>query len=200
MAAKCAAILAGGQSRRFGRDKTALMHHGRLLLAPLVEILHDEKFEITLLGPHKPHLEALGCRFLSDVTPHEGPLPAIAGALSRLNSECLLVVAADMPFLTQEVTRLLWQLSPEAILTRLDGAVLPAVYHRDALPTMTHLIQDGVRRLQDLHAALALHSHVLPADIWQSVDPHRRSLININEPGDWESLCPDCTSGHCLSQ
>lgn len=191
MATKCAVILAGGQSRRFGRDKTALIYNGRLLIAPLVEMLRDEGFDVTLLAPPKSHFTELRCRILPDHTPHEGPLPAIAGALARLDAERILVIAADMPFLTPEVARLLWQSAPSSALTYLEDEVLPAVYTKSALPTMTALVASGERRLHHAHAALRPQAHTIPATLWQVADPDCRSLININAPGDWENNGPD---------
>ncbi len=188
MAAKCAVILAGGQSRRFGRDKTALTRDGRLLIAPLVEMLRDEAFDVTLLAPPKSHFAELHCQILPDQAPYEGPLPAIAGALAALKAERILVVAADMPFLLYEIAQLLWQSAPGAALTLLEGGVLPAVYGHSSLSTMTRLIRNSSRRLQDLHAALQPQVHIISATLWQPMDPHRHSLININTPGDWKRM------------
>lgn len=188
MATKCAVILAGGQSRRFGRDKTALMVDGELLLARLVTMLRAEGFEVTLLGPPKSHFTALDCRILPDATPHEGPLPAIANALSQLHADRILAVAADMPFLTPEMVQLLWQAAPNAALTRLEGEVLPAVFGATAGVAMNHLLQTGGRRLKDLMEALLTDSCVIPKLLWQTVDPGKISLTNINFPQDWEAV------------
>lgn len=190
MAAKCAVILAGGQSRRFGRDKTALIHNGRLLIAPLVEMLRDEAFDVTLLAPPKAHFAELHCHILPDHTPHEGPLPAIAGALERLDAERILVIAADMPFLTPSIARLLWLAAPSSALTYLEGEVLPAVYAKSALPTMRALVTNGERRLHRAHAALCSQAHMISIPVWKSIDPLCRSLTNINSPEDWSKLTP----------
>lgn len=185
---KCAVILAGGQSRRFGRDKTSLTLDGELLLARLVTMLRAEGFEVTLLGPPKSHFSALNCRIVPDATPHEGPLPAIANALAQLPADRLLAVAADMPFLMPEMVQLLWQASPASALTYLEGEVLPAVYAKSALPTLQTLVATGERRLRQAHAALHASAHVIPSGIWHAVDNHRQSVININTPKDMDKL------------
>lgn len=188
MARKCAVILAGGQSRRFGRDKTALTLDGELLLARLVSMLRAEEFEVTLLGPPKAHFTALNCRIVPDTTPHEGPLPAIANALAQLPADRMLVVAADMPFLTPEMVQLLWQSSPVSALTYLEGEVLPAVYAKSALPTLQTLVASGERRLHHAHSTLHTVAHVIPTTIWTAIDPPHHSLANINCPEDWNKL------------
>lgn len=188
MAAKCAVILAGGQSRRFGRDKTALTLNGELLLARLVTMLRTEDFEVTLLGPPKAHFAALDCRILPDPTPFEGPLPAIVNAVAQLHVDRVLVVAADMPFLTPEMVRLLWQAAPASALTYLEGEVLPAVYAKSALPTMSGLAANGERRLHRAHAALHTVAHIISTTLWNTIDPHHHSLININVQEDWDSV------------
>lgn len=188
MDTKCAVILAGGQSRRFGRDKTSLTWNGELLLERLVSMLRAEDFEITLLGSAKAHFAGLGCRILPDSTPFEGPLPAIANAVAQLHADRMLAVAADMPFLTSEMVRLLWQVAPSAALTSLEDEVLPAVYGKSALSTMTALVANGERRLHHAHKALYATAHVIPTKIWNTIDPHHHSLTNINFPEDWSKL------------
>lgn len=186
MDTKCAVILAGGQSRRFGRDKTALTWNGELLLARLVTVLRAEAFEVTLLGPPRAHFAKLGCSILPDQTPYEGPLSAIAGAMAQLAPRRMLVVAADMPLLTPEVVRLLWQAAPIAALTCLEGENLPAVFGATACATMNCLLQSGERRLKGLQHALSSSAHHIPAIVWQTIDPCRKSLTNLNFPHDWD--------------
>lgn len=185
---RCAVILAGGQSRRFGRDKTALTHSGQLLIVPLIEMLRRENFEVMLLGSAKAHFATLGCRILPDLTPFEGPLPAITNALSQLHADRILAVAADMPFLTPEIVRLLWQSSPTSALTYLEGEVLPAIYAKSALHTLSALVANGERRLYQAHSALYTAAHIIPTTTWTTIDPHHHSLININSPEDWNKL------------
>lgn len=185
MAEQHALILAGGRSRRFGSDKTALTRNGRLVLADVVAMLQGLLYAVTILGPDTPHLATLPCRILPDETKYDGALPAIVHAFDALQCDRALVMAADMPFLQPGVVRLMWQYVAPCDLVVLEGGIFPAIYSRSALPTMRDFMVSGGRRLRDLHARLAPRTHTLPESCWRIPDPDGMSLRNINTPEDW---------------
>lgn len=185
MAEQHALILAGGRSRRFGSDKTALTRNGRLVLADVVAMLQGLLYAVTILGPDTGHLATLPCRVLPDETTYDGALPAIVRAFETLGCDRALVVAADMPFLQPGVIQLMWQHDGPCDLVVLEGGIFPAIYARGALPVMRDFIQNGGRRLQDLHARLAPRTHTLPESCWRIPDPEAQSLRNINTPEAW---------------
>lgn len=182
---KHAFILAGGRSRRFGRDKTALRKNGRLVLADMVTMLQGLGHDVTILGPNRDHLVTLACRIIPDATPYDGALPAIIRALDIMGCDRALIVAADMPFLQPEIVRLMWQHDAPCDLVVLEGGTFPAIYSRSALPMMWDFIKSGSRRLQDLHARLKPNTHIIPESCWRIHDPEAASLCNINIPEDW---------------
>lgn len=185
MAEQHALILAGGRSRRFGSDKTALTRNGRLVLADVVAMLQGLLYAVTILGPDTPHLATLPCRILPDETTYDGALPAIVQAFETLDCDRALVVAADMPFLHPNVVRLMWRHDDSCDLVVLEGGIFPAIYARSALPVMRDFIASGGRRLQDLHVRLQSNTHIIPESRWRLVDPVAASLRNINTPEEW---------------
>lgn len=107
-----AALLAGGQSTRMGRDKALLPvpNSGLLLwqrqLALLDELQPDEIF---WSGPPRPHLPAR-LRIVADEVPDAGPLGGVSACLNLMRSDLLLVLAIDLPqmeafFLTELLQR-----------------------------------------------------------------------------------------------
>jgi molybdenum cofactor guanylyltransferase len=108
-----AVILAGGQSRRMGRDK-ALMP-----VDPLASESINEADSITLLQQtytvaqsctdrvfvlsSTPYDLPLGCQWIAEDLPHQGPLKAFAGCLGQIESEWILLLACDLPYLDTQV-------------------------------------------------------------------------------------------------
>ncbi|MEM6910260.1 MAG: NTP transferase domain-containing protein [Verrucomicrobiota bacterium] len=89
-------ILAGGRSRRMGRDKAALVYHGlpqtewlRALLEPFCQEIFLSVREAS---------ESPQGKELVDRQPGEGPLGAIASAFEAYPEVPWLVVACDLPY------------------------------------------------------------------------------------------------------
>ncbi|MBI4366820.1 MAG: molybdenum cofactor guanylyltransferase [Deltaproteobacteria bacterium] len=196
-----ALILAGGQSRRFGRDKLRLAVGGRSLLSHGARRLQAAGFIPILLTRGPPPLEMAHVPWLGDGIPDEGPLMALAGALARLREERFLVVAGDMPSLPMAVARLLWTSRPAALVTILDHSPLPGVYHRALLPVMRSLLARGERSLRAVIRNVAPDTVVrIPAAEWRCFDPDGETLVNINDPADWRRFVEDLhTRGPTLS-
>src|SRR5947209_2761255 len=101
-----AAILAGGQARRFGgRDKGALLVDGRPIrerqLAELAPIAGDILI-VGSSGPVRQGSEADGrpVRVVADRVSGCGPLGGLHTALLESAFETVIVVACDMPYLS----------------------------------------------------------------------------------------------------
>lgn len=185
MAEQHAFILAGGRSRRFGSDKTALQRDGRLVLADVVAMLQGLHHDVTILGPDTGHLATLPCRIIPDENTHDGALPAIIHAFETLQCDRALVIAADMPFLQPGVVRLLWLHDAPCDLVVLEGGIFPAIYSKNTVSAMHDLVKGEIRRLHNLHDRLKAATHVIPESQWRVLDPDAASLRNINVPNDW---------------
>ena len=98
-------ILAGGASTRMGRDKAALVYHGRTQLewtfdlvaemcaATFVSVRPDQRDEPTRAAYPQ----------VVDLQPGIGPIAGISAALQQHPKAAWLVVACDLPFVTREV-------------------------------------------------------------------------------------------------
>jgi len=186
-----AAVLAGGRSQRMGVDKTLLDVDGRALISCVVDAV-GEACERTLVVTNRPDslTEAdlpREVRILRDEVAYQGPLGGIVTALAETASEWMLAVAADMPHLTPQVIRALWDLrdGADAVVPVTEKGLEPllALYRVEAcLPVARDLLATGRRR------PVAVFGRVrtarVPADALRSVDPDLRSLINVNTPAD----------------
>ncbi len=95
-----AVILAGGYSRRMGRDKAFLEWRGRTLLAQQLDTLQQlQPAELWISG--KPGIDYAAGAYpvLFDHFPEHGPLGGIERALHETQTLLLLVLAVDMPLM-----------------------------------------------------------------------------------------------------
>ena len=101
-----AVLLAGGSSRRMGRDKALLpLKDGRLLWQRQLDVLRRlEPAELFVSGPRREGFPPeLTC--LPDEQPGCGPLGGIVSALGAMSVTRLVVLAVDLPLMTPEFLR-----------------------------------------------------------------------------------------------
>jgi molybdenum cofactor guanylyltransferase len=186
-------VLAGGRSRRFGRDKlreevsgVPLLHHA---LRRVAEICEDLIVVLAPDAPEPPPPEGLAVRFVRDSIRDEGPLRGIASGLAATDAEWVVVVGGDMPDLQPDVLRLMLRDvengEAHAVALR-DGdraRPLPCVLRRaPVLEAATTLLENGRRSVHELLEAVP-HA-VIDEVTWTALDPGRRTLVDVDEPRD----------------
>jgi FdhD protein len=186
-----AAVLAGGRSMRMGVDKTLLDVDGRTLVSRVVDAV-GEVCEHTIVTTNRPESLAdaglpADVRILRDEVAYQGPLGGLVTALAETTDEWMLAVGADMPHLTPEIIRALWDLrgDADAVVPSTEKGLEPllALYRVAAcLPAAREIIATGRRRIVAVFAKVKTVE--VPSDALRSVDPELRSLINVNTPGD----------------
>ncbi|MFE0187126.1 DUF6457 domain-containing protein [Streptomyces sp. NPDC058989] len=132
-----AIVLAGGAARRLGgADKPALSVGGRPLLDRVIAACPDAAITV-VVGPGRPTARAV-VRALED-PPGGGPLAALDAGLRHTTAPTVLVLSADLPFLTAATVRGLLAAAtrtaagggPDGAVTPPDGAMLQDTTGRD---------------------------------------------------------------------
>jgi molybdenum cofactor guanylyltransferase len=188
-------VLAGGGSRRFGRDKLAEPYEGRPLLQhPVSGLLEVCDEVIVVLSPDaaEPSMpDETPVTFVRDAVAGEGPLRGLSTGLAATNAELALLAGGDMPHLQLDVLREMLRAAREtgAIAVMLSDAgeekPLPCVLRiAPAAQVAGDLLAAGLRSLRDLMAAVS--TVVVDEPTWSALDPERRTLIDVDEPGDVE--------------
>ena len=96
-----ALILAGGESRRMGRDKAWVEFNGRPLIQLAVEKVRAIGVEeLFISGRVGADYSEMGCPVLFDLEPGFGPMGGIERGLCVCASPLLLVLAVDLPRMT----------------------------------------------------------------------------------------------------
>ena len=183
-------ILAGGRSRRLGRDKAVEPLGGQPLIRRVIERVEAVTADIVVVVADAVRGNDLPLdvrhRVVWDVYPGKGSLGGIFSGLSAAKSDWGLVVACDMPFLNRQLL--------EYMLSRREDfdAVVPlpgaypepthALYSKACLP---HI--EARLRANDLKISRFYHEvrvNYLTEEAITRYDPELRSFFNINSPDD----------------
>src|SRR5215831_1139378 len=98
-------VLAGGQSRRLGRDKSLLPWQKGTLLEHMTRLIATVCHQVFIAGHQTPILKKKDDQisaWLPDRIPGLGPLGGISTSLHASSTDQNIVVAVDLPFLTSD--------------------------------------------------------------------------------------------------
>ncbi len=185
-----AIILAGGQSRRMGRDKALIDYRGRPIMAHVIDTLRALSDDIAVVSNRSDLYNSFGARVVPDYDPPCGPLGGIAAGLQAAQHPLAIAVACDMPFLSVSLLRWLIDQADDydAVVPQTGEEFEPlhAVYRRECYSPIVRRIERGERRVISFFADIRLRP--VPEIEWRRLDPTGRSLVNLNTPDDLEKL------------
>jgi molybdopterin-guanine dinucleotide biosynthesis protein A len=183
-----AVLLAGGDSLRMGRDKATIVVRGKPLWQRQIGLLRDLRPEKIFVSVRKePSWLPIEAELLLDEPPFRGPLGGLTRALEQMQTSHLLALAVDMPFMTSEPMRAIWDLATigcgvlPMIVDRAEP--LAAIYPREAGGDLrkalagTNFSLQGVSRTLVQQGTLRVF-HVPPED--------SARYRSVNEPGDFQ--------------
>lgn len=169
-------VLAGGASRRMGRDKALIAVDGIPMVVRVASVLRDAGCDpVAVVGGDTDALGALGLTVVPDEHPGAGPLGGIITAL-RWASGPVIVTACDLPHLDPVTVRAVIAAPPAEVAVATTDRVEPllARWDHSALTALTAAHDAGERAV---HVALA---HLR----WVGVHVQPEALRNVNTPGD----------------
>lgn len=140
-------VLAGGESRRMGRDKALAEFAGEPLVVRALRILRQARLEARIAGA-RTELEKFA-PVIADAEPGRGPLGGICAALAGCEKQRAVFIPVDLPLLPSLLITLLIRRAEvtEAaiIVTSVNGfaQTFPAVVDRAALPGLETELKQG---------------------------------------------------------
>ena len=184
-------LLAGGRSRRMGRDKRALELEGSSLLQRSLSVIGKLFSEVLVVtAAPEPGIVPPGSRQVTDLIPNCGSLGGLMTGLSHASHQRVFVAACDMPLLNPDVIRWLCQVDPEAdvVIANPAQGIQPmhAVYSKQCLPWLESMAKEGRLKIQDIVGAQGLTVRVILDDEVRGRDPQGLSFLNVNTPADLE--------------
>jgi len=178
-----AVILAGGRSRRMGRDKALLPFGGYETLAEYQYRRLSRIFPRVLLSAKEDKFP-FQAPLIPDTSDESSPMVALASILSTVKSEAVFILGVDLPFVDEAVIGKLLEAfahHPEA------EAVIPvspqgpeplcALYARRLLPKIEASLRADMHRLQDLFES---------GEIIKILFDDAKAFANLNRPEEYE--------------
>lgn len=174
-------ILAGGASRRMGRDKATMPHPEQPQLTMVehtVAVLAQRCFPVFVIAAPGQALPPLNAQIIRDEVRGIGPLPATgrglrAAAVAGLDRA--FVSAVDMPYLSVElIERLVGHRGTDVVLPW-DGRdhYLAGIYRTALADHVDDLVEAGERSMRALTGSVLTQRVVML---------EQRALTNLNRP------------------
>lgn len=176
-------VLAGGKGLRLGRDKASEIIGNSSLLQRAVSSFSPFNCDVIVVTAREqsflPSIAYPKLRIVTDIYLGKGVLGGIYTGLSVSNSPFNLVVACDMPFLSQDLLHYLIELSPgfDAVVPRLGNLVEPlhAVYSKDCLASIEYLLKQGNLSITELFTLVRVR--YVEAEEIDRFDPRHLSFL-----------------------
>jgi molybdopterin-guanine dinucleotide biosynthesis protein A len=182
------AILAGGQARRFGgRDKSRLIVSGRTIIVRQVELLQRVTDEVLVVGADPKRYADLPVKVVPDVVTGAGALGGILSSLDATPADRVLVLACDLPFLTEDLLRALLDRAAQGdgawVETGRGPEPLVACYRQSARERIRTAIAAG--HLKAAGVGLFLTMASLSGESLSALGDPAHLLDNLNTPEDY---------------
>jgi molybdopterin-guanine dinucleotide biosynthesis protein A len=182
-----ALLLAGGESRRMGRDKATMEFEGRPLWERQLDLLRGlSPDKIFVSARSKPSWLPGDVKALIDDRPSRGPLSGLTKALAEMRTTHLIALAVDMPFLTSDELRDLSRLvgTRQGVVPLIGERAEPlaAIYPADAAEDFQTALAGSTFSLQPIIQAIAKAGKV---KLWQVPKERAHFYRSVNEPGDF---------------
>jgi molybdopterin-guanine dinucleotide biosynthesis protein A len=178
-------LMAGGFSRRMGQDKALIAYHGEPQAVVAWRLLTQVCGQawVSLRADQVTQAPYVDLPSIVDEAVAAGPMRGVLSAFKQDPNAAWLVLACDLPGVTEEMLR-------QLLATRQSGTLatafvaggdaspepLCAVYEPEALPVLQERAAAGRYSLRQF-----LQAH----PVSRLVAPSPQSLANVNAPTDW---------------
>jgi len=190
-----AVIVAGGVSKRFGRDKALVKLAGKPLISYIVERVINVVDDVIVVVNSEPQKKKIAdvingkAQVLVDYANVQTPLAGAITGFEASRTEYALLLACDTPFLSIEILGLLLELSvnrsaviprwPNGNIEPLHASYLTSVAAKaakNAIETARYDMRGMVDNLRNVRYVSTM--------VLQQLDPKLMTFFNVNSPND----------------
>lgn len=181
-----AVILAGGMSRRMGRDKAALPFGEETMLSHLVNTYRPHFDMIAVSLNTAGRFDTAGALEVVDHHPGNGPMAGLEAAFLETDADVIFLTGTDLPLGDPALAKHLLELRGDYDVCLIRSAKGPeplfAVYSSSCLPAVQNALENGRRSmfsmLQDVRTL------EIPAEDLTQFDV-QKVLTNVNDPEEY---------------
>ena len=195
-------VLAGGMSRRLGRNKAIEPVGGEPLITRVIDRLSKVTDDTVVVANDLERASLLAmpesAHVVLDIYPGKGSLGGIFTGLSSADAEWGLVVACDMPFLNAKLFAHILSVRNgyDAVLPVLEGRPEPthAAYSKSCLPHMRRRLEAD--DLKIAHFFDDVRVKFIEEQEIDLLDPEHLSFFNVNTQEDLDRSAALIADGH----
>jgi molybdopterin-guanine dinucleotide biosynthesis protein A len=181
-------VLAGGTSRRMGRNKAFLELGSRPLITIVIDRMTLACTEVLVVSGDASSYTHLGVAVVEDRFRGVGVLGGLHAGLEAAHHDLTLLVGCDMPFLSPRLLQAFagWAEGYDVALLRRGEQIEPlhGAYRRTCLPAIESAIHAKKRRIlsffREVRVCYVDQETVAP------FDPDFHSFRNVNTMEEWE--------------
>lgn len=194
-------ILAGGQSKRMGLNKSFLKLGDKTIIVRTAELLKSVFEKVILITNTPQEYKFLQLPLFEDIYKDQGPLGGIHSGLMHSKTEKNFVISCDMPLITKEIIEFIINYKTEKIITvaEADGFVqqLCGVYPKKVLPEIIKILDEDFqeesgngnkkRGCKVLRLVKELNAEII--NIESEFDGYQEGMFyNMNKPDEYEYI------------
>ena len=184
------AILAGGQSRRMGRNKALIDLFGRPVLQWVIDAVTPLTDDLFLVTNTPAEYRAFNLPMVGDILPGNAALGGIYTAIATAKHSWVFLLACDMPLVRADAIALLASLRAgvDVVVPRITPhpETLHAFYRKTCLPEIESRLAEKSLRVVGFFDAVRVR--YVPAETIAPVTGNFDFLTNLNTPADLERV------------
>lgn len=180
------AILAGGQSRRMGQNKSFVLLGDKPVFEHVLARLLLLERPVSVITNTPEHYAKYNLPMIPDMLSGLGTLGGIYTAIQTSKTDYTLCVACDMPFLNTSLLRYLIGLCGEhdLIVPRIGKYFEPlhAIYRKTCIDPIDRQLKKNILQASGFYDAVKMR--IVEETEIRPHDPDLRSFMNLNTPDD----------------
>jgi molybdopterin-guanine dinucleotide biosynthesis protein A len=185
-------ILAGGSSKRYGKNKAFLKIGGVRLIDSILQEMKTIFTRVILITNEKKKYEYLEIPMFEDLVKGFGPLGGIYTGLMSISDQAGFFVACDMPRINRQLVRYMVDIkgNHRAVVPSVADNIEPlhAIYFRSCLKPIRHLIDSNRCQVRLFYDSIPVR-YVKEDEIRKFCCPSK-AFLNINTPDEFAKIKP----------
>jgi molybdopterin-guanine dinucleotide biosynthesis protein A len=183
-------ILSGGKSRRMGENKAFIEIEGVPIIQRIYTLFKELFQEVIIVTNQVELFNNFDSKIYSDLLPNKGVLGGLYTGIFFSTFRYSFCVACDMPFIKQSLVQYLIKHigDEDVIVPRTKDGLQPlhAIYSKHCLDPIKIIIEQGKYKIIDFYHMVKVK--IVEENDFVSLDPLRKSFINVNTPEELLSI------------